>query len=139
MAQAQPAVGGRFGNYRIDSKLGQGGMGVVYKATDIDLERIVAIKTLLGEADEEAVARFMREAKAVSRLQHPTVVTIYHFGVEGETRYIVMEYVEGKTLKAMINKRPMNLRELCDIAIETAQGLGVAHDKGVVHRDIKAE
>lgn len=131
--------GSQFGAYRIQDKLGEGGMGVVYRAVDTELQRTVAIKTLLGSPDSDAIARFLREAKAASRLQHPTVVTIYHVGVQADTRYIVMEFVEGSTLKKVIGGRPMNLRQACDVAIQILEGLAAAHEMGVVHRDIKAE
>ena len=132
-------IGSNFGHYRIDEKLGEGGMGVVYRATDTELDRSVAIKTLLSSADPEASARFMREAKAASRLAHPAIITIHHFGVEAETRFIVMEYIDGKTLKRIINGRPMHLNQLCEIAIQVADGLAMAHEHNVIHRDMKAE
>jgi serine/threonine-protein kinase len=94
-------IGKMFGTYRVEEKLGEGGMGVVYRAIDTELDRPVALKTLISKADPESVARFLREAKAASRLQHPAIVTIHHFGVEGDVRYIVMELVEGRTLKEM--------------------------------------
>ena len=131
----------KFGNYRIDQKLGEGGMGVVYLATDEELERRVALKTLISGAgqDEERLARFLREAKAVSRLQHPSIVTMYHFGVEGDTRYLVMEYIEGKTLRKIIAGQPLPISQLIEYAIQIADGLALAHEKGVIHRDLKAE
>ncbi|HET7842312.1 MAG TPA: serine/threonine-protein kinase, partial [Terriglobia bacterium] len=131
----------KFGNYRIDEKLGEGGMGVVYLATDEELERRVALKTLISGAgqDEERLARFLREAKAVSRLQHPSIVTMYHFGVEGDTRYLVMEYIEGKTLRKIISGKPLPISQLIEYAIQVADGLALAHEKGVIHRDLKAE
>ncbi|MGH9555939.1 MAG: serine/threonine protein kinase, partial [Terriglobales bacterium] len=134
-------IGTTFGNYRIDSKLGAGGMGVVYKAFDTELDRPVAIKTLLSadSDDPSSLARFLREAKAASRLQHPSIVTIHHFGVEGETRYIVMEFVEGKTLKKLIGGNPLPVQQFCDIAIQVVDALALAHEKGVIHRDLKAE
>ncbi len=134
-------IGTTFGNYRIDSKLGAGGMGVVYKAFDTELDRPVAIKTLLSadSDDPSSLARFLREAKAASRLQHSAIVTIHHFGVEGETRYIVMEFVEGKTLKKLIGGNPMPAQQFCDIAIQVVDALALAHEKGVIHRDLKAE
>ena len=135
-------IGTTFGNYRIEDKLGEGGMGVVYRAIDTELGRAVAIKTLLTDPhlDQEGLAaRFLREAKAASRLQHPSIVTIHHFGIEGNTRYIVMEYVEGKTLKKIIGSEPMPIMNLLEIAIQVADGLAMAHEKGVIHRDMKAE
>ncbi|MCI0356538.1 MAG: protein kinase [Acidobacteria bacterium] len=134
-------IGTTFGNYRIDSKLGAGGMGVVYKAFDTELDRPVAIKTLLSadSDDPSSLARFLREAKAASRLQHSAIVTIHHFGVEGDTRYIVMEFVEGKTLKKLIGANPLPVPQFCDIAIQVVDALALAHEKGVIHRDLKAE
>ena len=117
-------------------------MGVVYRATDLQLDRAVAIKTLPateGESSVETTQRFLREAKATSRLQHPSIVTIHHVGVEGDTRYVVMEMVDGENLASMINGRPMDPAQICDIGIQVADGLAVAHEAGVVHRDIKAE
>jgi len=136
-------IGTNFGPYRIDDKLGQGGMGVVYKAFDTTLQRPVAIK-MIQAAHKESVgdgseARFMREARAASRLQHPAIVTIYHFGVEGDTEYIVMEYVEGKNLRKIIHDEPMPLDQLYDIAIQVADGLAAAHEAHIVHRDMKAD
>ena len=135
-------IGEKFGHYRIEEKLGEGGMGVVYRATDLQLDRAVAIKTLPateGESSVETTQRFLREAKATSRLQHPSIVTIHHVGVEGDTRYVVMEMVDGENLASMINGRPMDPAQICDIGIQVADGLAVAHEAGVVHRDIKAE
>lgn len=132
-------IGSSFGHYRIDEKLGEGGMGVVYRATDTELDRNVAIKTLLSAADAESSGRFMREAKAASRLTHPAIITIHHFGVQDETRFIVMEYIEGKTLKRIIGGKPMHVNQICEIAIQVADGLAMAHEHGVIHRDMKAE
>ncbi len=134
-------IGTTFGNYRIDNELGAGGMGVVYRATDVNLDRPVAIKTLRSAEgpNAESEARFLREARAASRLQHPSIMTIHHFGVQGSTRYIVMEFVEGRTLKKVIDGQPLDLVQLCEIAIQVADGLASAHERGVVHRDMKAE
>ena len=103
-------IGSTVGNYRIDEKIGAGGMGAVYRATDLRLGRTVAIKTLTavsGASHREALARFLREAKVQSRIQHPCIVAIHQIGTADELRYIVMEYVEGKTLKATIGGKPM--------------------------------
>ncbi len=132
-------IGSKIGAYRIDSKLGEGGMGVVYRATDTELDRAVAIKTLIAAEDPESEARFLREARLASRLQHPSIVTIYHFGVHEHSRYIVMEFVEGKTLKKIINDKPMPVVQLCELAMQVGDALVVAHEKGVVHRDLKPE
>lgn len=134
-------IGKNFGAYKIESKIGEGGMGVVYRAQDTELDRPVAIKMVLASDsdNEESVARFMREAKAASRLQHPAIMTIYQFGVQEGTRYLVMEFIEGKTLKRIINNQPVQINQLCEIAVQVADALSVAHEKGVVHRDMKAE
>jgi eukaryotic-like serine/threonine-protein kinase len=134
-------IGKNFGAYKIESKIGEGGMGVVYRAQDTELDRPVAIKMVLAtdSDNEESVARFMREAKAASRLQHPAIMTIYQFGVQDGTRYLVMEFIEGKTLKRIINNQPLPINQICDIAVQVADALSVAHEKGVIHRDMKAE
>ena len=136
-------VGETFGSYRIEEKLGEGGMGVVYRAIDTELDRPVAIKTLLSTPssvpEDDRLPRFLREAKAASRLQHPAIVTIHQYGVQGDTRFIVMEYVEGKTLKKIIGGRPLHINQICEIAIQVADGLALAHEKGIIHRDLKSE
>ncbi len=134
-------IGTKFGNYKIEQKLGEGGMGIVYLAVDTDLDRKVALKTLAtgGSQDDELVSRFLREAKAASRLQHPSIVTLYHFGLEGSTRYMVMEYVEGKTLRKVISGNPLKVGQMVDYAIQMTDGLAMAHENGVIHRDLKAE
>ncbi|MGH9671515.1 MAG: serine/threonine protein kinase [Terriglobales bacterium] len=134
-------IGTTVGNYHIDEKLGAGGMGVVYRATDKQLGRPVAIKTLtLGPTmQREFLARFLREARAESQLQHPCVVIIHQLSMESDPPYIVMEYVEGKTLKEIIAGKPLPVNQLCEIAIQVADGLAAAHEKNIVHRDIKSQ
>jgi serine/threonine protein kinase/class 3 adenylate cyclase len=138
-------IGKQFGPYKIEAKIGEGGMGVVYRAMDTELDRPVAIKMVhatagaTGSEADESVSRFMREAKASSRLQHPAITTIYQFGVEENTRYLAMEFIDGKTLKRIVSNHPMALNEACEIAIQVADGLAAAHEKGVIHRDLKAE
>ncbi len=134
-------IGTTVGNYRIDEKLGAGGMGVVYRATDKQLGRPVAIKTLtLGPTmQREFLARFLREARAESQLQHPCVVIIHQLSMESDPPYIVMEYVEGRTLKDLISGKPLPVGQLCEIAIQVADGLAAAHEKDIVHRDIKSQ
>lgn len=134
-------IGTTLGNYHIDEKLGAGGMGVVYRATDKQLGRAVAIKTLtLGSTmQREFMARFFREAKAQSQLQHPCVVAIHQLSLEGDPPYIVMEYVEGRTLKDLISGKPLPVGQLCEIAIQVADGLAAAHEKNIIHRDIKSQ
>jgi serine/threonine protein kinase len=134
-------IGTTLGNYHIDEKLGAGGMGVVYRATDKQLGRPVAIKTLtLGSTmQREFLARFLREARAESQLQHPCVVVLHQLSMESDPPYIVMEYVEGKTLKELISGNPLPVNQLCEIAIQVADGLAAAHEKSIVHRDIKSQ
>ena len=126
-------------HYKVTAELGRGGMGVVYKAEDTKLERTVALKFLASHLleDEEGHARFIREAKAAASLDHPNICTVYEIDeVDGET-FIAMACLEGQTVKAKIAERPLKLDEALDIAIQTAQGLKVAHQKEIVHRDIK--
>ena len=134
-------IGTTLGNYHIDEKLGAGGMGVVYRATDKQLGRLVAIKTLtLGSTmRREFLARFLREARAESQLQHPCVVVIHQMSIESDPPYIVMEYVEGRTLKEIISGKPLPVNQLCEIAIQVADGLAAAHEKDIIHRDIKSQ
>ena len=132
-------TGETISHYRIAEKLGEGGMGVVYKAEDTKLERPVALKFLAPHAieDPEHKARFVREAKAAARLDHQNICPIYEIDeTEGQT-FLAMAYLEGQTLKDKIAERPLKLDEALDIAIQTAQGLKVAHQKEIVHRDIK--
>ena len=132
-------IGATISHYRITEKLGEGGMGVVYKAQDTKLERTVALKFLANHLlnDEEAKARFLREAKAAAGLHHPNVCPVYEIGeAEGRT-YLSMAFIEGESLEAPIERGPLPLKEALDIGRQVAEGLEAAHEKGVVHRDIK--
>ncbi|HXK10498.1 MAG TPA: protein kinase [Vicinamibacteria bacterium] len=135
------APGARLGPYEIVEQLGQGGMGVVFRARDTKLDREVAVKVLpknLAE-DPEALSRFEREAKAVATLSHPNILAIHDFGREEGTLYAAMELLEGETLRQRLHDGALPTRKALEIALEIAHGLGAAHDKGVVHRDLKPE
>ncbi|UCG53418.1 MAG: protein kinase [Candidatus Latescibacterota bacterium] len=134
-------IGQTVAHYKITEELGEGGMGLLYKAEDTRLKRTVALKFLPDELtrDEDAKERFIREARAASGLQHNNICTIHEIGKTGDGRlFICMDYYEGETLKEKIASGPVSIDDVVDVAIQVAGGLSKAHDAGIVHRDIKS-
>src|SRR6266571_574169 len=139
--QADSLVGRTIGHYKISERIGTGGMGDVYLATDITAGRKAALKLLPVRftGDPERLKRFQQEAHAVVGLNHPNILTVYEIGEDHETHYIASELIEGETLRQRLTRGRMQLSEAIDVAIQVASALAAAHETGIVHRDIKPE
>ena len=129
----------KYGRYRIVRELGKGSMGVVYQAHDPHIDRLVALKVLRQDrvSSEDFVQRFLKEAKAIGRLAHPNIVTVYDVGRDHGTIYIAMEFLEGNPLNEVIQGEKLGLEDIVDLGVQVAEALDYAHEKGIVHRDIK--
>src|SRR6266446_3938478 len=139
--QADLLVGRTIGHYKISKRIGTGGMGEVYLATDMTAGRKAALKLLPERftSDAERLKRFQQEAHAVVGLNHPNILTIYEIGEDHSTHYIASELIEGETLRQRLMRGRMEVGEALDVAIQVASALAAAHEAGVVHRDIKPE
>ena len=134
-------IGKTISHYKILSKIGEGGRGIVYKAEDIDLKRIVALKFISPHLTEnvEDLERLYQEARSASQLNHPNIATIYEIGHAGKYNFIAMEFISGETLKNKIQREALSLKDIINIAIETLNGIKAAHNNNIIHRDIKSE
>src|SRR5437868_8729157 len=133
-------IGAKLGNYRILEKIGAGGQGTVYKATDTKLGRAVVIKVLPSELTTKPanLKRFEREARLASALDHPNICTIFDLNEIDGVHFIAMQYVEGRNVRQLVNGKPLKLESALSIALQTADALGSAHARGLNHRDIKS-
>ena len=141
LSQGRAMIGQTISHYRITEKLGEGGMGVVYKANDTRLDRPVALKFLAPHLlrDDEGQKRFRREARAAAKLDHPNICTVHEIDEVDDRTFIVMAFLEGRPLSERIKEGPLKLNEALSIAIQMAEGLEAAHEKGITHRDLKPD
>src|SRR5690349_15533768 len=132
-------IGRTISHYQIIDKLGEGGMGVVYKARDANLDRFVAIKVLLPEqvADPECMDRFLQEAQAIAALNHPNIAHVYDFDEHDGARWLAMEFIEGQSLANCDSERKLTPEQIVDIATQITEALVEAHSRFIIHRDIK--
>src|SRR5437773_9604103 len=139
--QADLLVGRTIGHYKISERIGTGGMGDVYLATDMTAGRKAALKLLPARftGDAERLKRFQQEARAVVGLNHPNILTVYEIGEDHSTHYIASELIEGETLRQRLMRGPMELSDAVEVAIQVASALAAAHEAGIIHRDIKPE
>src|SRR5438552_14186054 len=134
-----PLTGQKISHYEIVAKLGEGGMGIVYRAFDTHLLRPVALKVLSHSAlaDPESNSRFLREARIASALNHSHIAHVYEIGEAGNVRFIVMEHIEGRTLAAMIREAPLDFTRVLEFALQAADAMAEAHEHGITHRGLK--
>lgn len=132
-------AGDRVGRYVVESELGRGGFGVVYRASDPSLDRAVALKLVRAGVDETWRDRLHREAKAMARLSHPNVVTVYEVGVSGHSTFIAMELVDGEDLRSWLSSAPRSIDAICGVFVQAGEGLAAAHESELLHRDFKPD